>query len=428
MAQEVGKSVFIHVSPPDPSSNLPAHVVKAQSNSGLTDPQVTKVLNKEFVNFEATFGSADSKLLARKYSITEFPTYLFLNPDGALVHRVARNSTNPQYYLHHINLFKSKRTGENNLSYYQQEYERGRRDRAFLKKYMLLQKDLGINVSQDLLEEYVNQLPVSMADSFPEVVFIHEFGPVVDSKAIKFARLNGEMVNKLYKTLPLAQRVAINNKIIGNTSRQAIEHNDRALALKGASFARGTWGNDYRKAQRTYDNNMLRFYGATNDTANHLLSLITYYDRYYMPVSVDSVEKMMVGEEALRETNREKHEEDIKAIPKGTTRETQTVVRISKSSPSQSFYSNLNNAAYQVYLSGTTNEAYLNRAMAWSKRTISESPKPAYYDTFAHLLYRLKFFSEAEAMQEKAVELARKEKVPTTYLEQELLKIRQRKL
>jgi len=66
--------------------------------------------------------------------------------------------------------------------------------------------------------------------------------------------------------------------------------------------------------------------------------------------------------------------------------------------------------------------------MLWSKRSIELSPKSTFYDTYAHLLYKLKFYDEAESMQRIAVESGRAEKTDTKILEREYEKIKKRSL
>ena len=94
----------------------------------------------------------------------------------------------------------------------------------------------------------------------------------------------------------------------------------------------------------------------------------------------------------------------------------------------QAFLRDLNNGAWGVYQTGTRNGQYLWRALQWSKRTVDPDPAAHNYDTLAHLLYRLRFFSEAVAMQEQAVATARQQKASTNGFERELEKIKKRTL
>lgn len=277
----------------------------------------------------------------------------------------------------------------------------------------------------------MNALTGKAFDSFSEVVFIHRQGPVVDSKAFKLARLDQSIVDSLYQTLPLADRVKINNLIISNTMQQAIAKKDSLLALKGANFARGTHSNDYLKGQKVFQNHLIRFYGSTGDTAQYLQQMVSYVDHFYMSVPIDSVTQMLAADSAVLAAGRKRAEQLNQRIFAGDSIQLQDESRVqtfNQPLTGMEHLSMLNNSAYAVYRSGTTNKQYLARALIWSERTVELAPNPAVYDTLAHLLYRLALYSEAEAMQQKAVEMAREENANTEHLQEELKKMKQRTL
>jgi hypothetical protein len=60
------------------------------------------------------------------------------------------------------------------------------------------------------------------------------------------------------------------------------------------------------------------------------------------------------------------------------------------------------------------NNDYLFKVLIWIRRAIEISPKPAFYDTYAHLLYKLKMFEEALSMQRKALDLAKETKIDSS--------------
>lgn len=94
--------------------------------------------------------------------------------------------------------------------------------------------------------------------------------------------------------------------------------------------------------------------------------------------------------------------------------------------PAPAFLNELNTGAWNVYLTGTRNRRYLTQAAEWSKRTVDLAPRAAYYDTLAHLLYRLRFFAEAEAMQQQAVAQAAPDGMSPDQFAQELRKMKAR--
>jgi len=66
----------------------------------------------------------------------------------------------------------------------------------------------------------------------------------------------------------------------------------------------------------------------------------------------------------------------------------------------------LNSAAWDFYTLGTRNSNYLSKALLWSKRSIEMDPLPAYYDTLAHIFYRMGLYDEALLNQNKSIELS----------------------
>ena len=96
-------------------------------------------------------------------------------------------------------------------------------------------------------------------------------------------------------------------------------------------------------------------------------------------------------------------------LPAGTAKTT-IAQAVSAGSPPFSFPMELNNAAWNVYQTGTRNSQYLWRAAQWSKRTVDLAPAAYNYDTLAHLLFPLRFFYEAEAMQQHAVAMAARQR------------------
>lgn len=77
---------------------------------------------------------------------------------------------------------------------------------------------------------------------------------------------------------------------------------------------------------------------------------------------------------------------------------------------------------------GKKSPNHLTKAMLWSKRSVALKPTSAYYDTLAHILYRLGFYAEAESTQVEAIECAKSEKRDYKNLQAELIKIKTKAL
>jgi hypothetical protein len=137
-----------------------------------------------------------------------------------------------------------------------------------------------------------------------------------------------------------------------------------------------------------------------------------------MRLTVDSVRKR----DSLNYLIARKNAREISKTTNNNTTERSFGFTYSK----DSFATELNNAAYTFYQMAGNKSDYLLKAMLWSRRALELSQKSAFYDTYAHLLYRLKFFNEAESMQLKAIETGKSEKIDVERFQEEYDKIRKR--
>ena len=429
-ARQQNKPVFLLLSPPPTPANLPAAIKAERNKSGLSAPAVADKFNQAFLNKELAFGTAEMGAAARRYNVTSYPSYLYFSPDGSLLYRRFGNISNVEQYLKDVAAAQQAQQDPQNLSSLAAEFKGGNRDPELLKRYVLKCRDLHLPVEPAVLNAYAQQLPAKAFYQPTEVLFILESGPVVGSQAYQLTRLNQQLIDSLYRVLPLPQRMAINGLIIKNTMAQATAAKDRSLAEKGANFARSTWNNDYARGGRTYERNMLAFYQSTKDTTAYLRQAVPYYERYYLNLPADSVKKALVALQAFRQRQPallqrldSAARQRARGLRPGAVASTVQQITVG---PPAAFLQELNNGAWAIYQTGTRNKNYLTHAITWSKRTVDLDPAAYNNDTLAHLLYQLGFFAEAEAREQRAVELARQEKVAASSYQQALEKMRKR--
>lgn len=292
--------MFVLVAPPTPGGSVPAAIKAQYGKSGLDAPAVVAQLNKGFLSKELPFGTAETAAVLSKYNVTAYPTYLYFDPEGNLLHRRFGMASLPEPYLKDLDAAQQAQADPHNLRALEADYQRGNRSADFLKQYLTKYDQLGQTVDPALLNEYAEKLPAQAFYQGSEVLYILEKGPVVGSKAFQLSHLSQKLIDSLYRVLPYPQRTAINNRIIKNTSAQAIATKNRE-ASQGANFARGTWQSSYQQGAQSYESNMLAFYQATKDTTAYLRQAVPYYERYYMNISADSARKAVTALQQLRQ-------------------------------------------------------------------------------------------------------------------------------
>ena len=152
-----------------------------------------------------------------------------------------------------------------------------------------------------------------------------------------------------------------------------------------------------------------------------------HFDRIITNVSADSARKAVAVQQARQLLEQSTGPPVPANLPADAFR-VSTVRAVTVDPSPASFLQSLNNGAWGVYQTGSRNPQYLSRALLWSKRTVDLAPAAYNSDTLAHLLYRLDFYSEAEARQAQAVAFALKDKTSPIPYQQELQKVRKRTL
>lgn len=395
-----------------PKRSFLQNISKASYASAIDDKAVIKKINSHFVFCRTTLTDRSIRYITVKYNITKFPCYLFFHPNKDLFYKDFGNSLDKNKYLEMLNSAK-KAANEKSLSDLEHDYLSNKGDNVVLKKLIDARKRIGITNNAQLIENYVENLKVSDFDNYQTVLYILEAGPFSNGKAYKFANLNRKIVDSIYKKEPLQKRIDFNNYIIKNTMDDAIKHRNIQKAQASANFSSGTFGKDYVRGSKSYASEMLRYYSAVSDTANYFRNAVYYYDTYYMNLSADSIKKLEI-----------KSRKNITGTPffgiaGSPSFSTAKIDSIQKANPSakiitktfttssqyNSYANELNNVAWRFYILGTKNINYLAKALIWSRRSIELDPQPGYYDTMAHILYRMEYFSEAIKTQQDAIEI-----------------------
>jgi hypothetical protein len=383
------KPVFILLSPP-PFQNVPAH---ASFDSGFDTKEVIDFYNKNFTSYKAdvtdSSGAKDTK--------------------GQIIYKGSGNAALPAKYLDMAKQALARFASGKTISNYEELHLAGSMTADQLKDYITLKEELELFDNAPLIDEYVNFLTIKSFEDYDQVLFILKAGPYAYGKAYNLCRTNPKIVDSIYKKEPLALRSAINNHTILNTRNEAIKTKNIRMAQNNATFSSGTWGKNFREAGKASTLEMIYYYKAIKDTASYYRQASFLYDTYYMNISADSAKKLQKQiVDNLRPTPSAKA--NIKSITdttgKGAGIKKITYSQMVAVSSSSDVANVLNNAAYEFYSSGTRNTNYLYKALIWSKRAIDLRPTAGYYDTLAHLMYRLDFYDDAVLNQKKAIDMA----------------------
>ena len=130
---------------------------KYMAKNIFTKEEAGAYYNENFLNLKVDAEkSEDGKMIAKQFEVTGFPTCLFIDGNGELVYRFMGGRALKQFIdegKKALDAYKARPE----LKKYTRQYEKGKRDKAFLERYFLLKDRSGLNCS-DVLCDYFAQL------------------------------------------------------------------------------------------------------------------------------------------------------------------------------------------------------------------------------------------------------------------------------
>ncbi len=118
-------------------------------------PEVGEYYNENFVNLMLDMEKPENREISQKYEVRAFPTYLFLDSEGELVHKALGSMPADRF----IEVAKQAADSENNLMALQRKLDRGDRSYATVKQFIDA-NPYDSNVG-NLINEYFTTLPES---------------------------------------------------------------------------------------------------------------------------------------------------------------------------------------------------------------------------------------------------------------------------
>lgn len=405
------KLVFLHL---EDSKCQQCNDVATQ---GFNSTLLKEKFEKNFVSLRANVETERGRKLAEKFEIRGALISLFIDADGNILNRFNGSTSRAATYEEQADIALGRKD-KKHLSDYEKEYKAGARSSVFLKEYMLSRKEVSLP-ADDLLDEYVGQLPVDSLNNYEVVKFIYKQGPSLDSKVYKViqAVTPRTLIDSIYKSVPPNEAVEMNKAIIETTFRKAVQKRDRGLAYQLGGFTQGTYQRDYAQAQLASTRSLLRYYYAVKDTAEYINTVENFLDFNHMRLTVDSLKRLDASEMKKMQNNQVKNKGLNRPFPGMQGQPSQVAVStFSFSPPSQYFHVELNEHAWHIYEMSNKSKD-LENGLKWSMQSMLFSDAlnkdkghpyrlgiPAYMDTYAHLLYKLGRKDEAIEWQTKAVE------------------------
>jgi thioredoxin-related protein len=308
--------------------------------------EVGDVFNAKFVNAKIDMEKGEGLDIAKKYNIRAYPTYIFVNGDGELVHKGLGSMPAPKF----IEVGNAAADPERQFFTQKKKYEAGNNSQEFLKKFSTACREIQ---ESKLAEEVANTYLKGEKDWLTQenMTYISGFVKNIDSDLFKFVLKNrAAFENQL--GVPLVGDMLEGNAIRGLAGKFYNRRDASFEKEKAIEYAKSiNLPNDI--TEKATDYLQMFSYQNKRDMPNYLKAAVAFYDKY---------------------------------PPEDTN--------------------TLNSVAWTFYES-TDDRLLLEKALAWSLKSIGISPQYPFLDTAAAIYFKLGNKQKAKEYAEKAISKAK---------------------
>ncbi|WP_375444320.1 thioredoxin family protein [uncultured Fibrella sp.] len=375
---------------------------KLMAKQAFPDKTVGDLFNANFVSYQIDAEKGEGIAVAKQYTITAYPTSLFVSADGSLIQRTIGYS-GIKGFLDEANKAVEAAKDPKPITVWDKEFVDGNHDATFLKGYLAKRAKLGMP-NADALETYLTVVPETEWVTPDNVDAISGNLTTSNSrafdallKAAKDMRGNSGQAKRLQTVMQAtgtalqrderqAKTEAELDQLINNRQNM-----NAMLSIKPVSdLDQKSMANDIRASFYKRTKNMVRYRELTTKMGNELLA-----------ISPDSLR-------AKDAASYQRFVDQSKLMP-DSVRSSANFLRFAanmKMVETQQMANKLNSLAW-TYFETMTDPSDLNKALAWSGRSLELERNPALLDTYAQLLGKLGRKKEAIQYEEEALAKAK---------------------
>lgn len=335
---------------------------KWMSKNIFPNDTVAQYYNSHFICAAIDMEKGEGIELAKKYEVHCYPTYLFIDADGNLVHRKSGTSTVQEFIgvgnvaLNPTNRFSSLKTN----------YEAEKISSPDLVRYMHFRQASCLSVDTQMTT-YFNSEASALLNNPDTWIMLRDFSNGIQSKAFQFLLSNREYFFAQHTADSVDQ---VMERVYGGAM-------GNCLYAKGGLDTIG-----YLKIKKEIIDGKFSFSESLTLQGDISFYQITKEWKLYSQTTVLYVNKYVEKDD----------------------------------------WNTLNSIAWEFY-ENIDDSIYLDTAIAWAKRSVAIDENYFNTDTYAALLYKRGKLAESKIQLEKAIELAKEDEIECDETKEMLKKI-----
>jgi thioredoxin-related protein len=375
-------------------------------------PEVIQKMNTNFINFKIDAEKGEGPDLARRYEVSAYPYLVWADKNQNILLTDAGYMPVGEFMKSVDNALNQYKEGR--LEDYENQYRSGKRDAVFMADFINKRHAMVMD-NRDLVEQYLLAIPATEQTSEKTLKLLSENTFTLNGKAIEI--LKNQSAFKKYGISTL--------ETVSNTM---MEYFRSALKAKNLDLLERLTTHNLQlnptEAGRQNERYRMEFYKNANNTPKYLETAQNLADKYLMNVSQEELKKQNMAHFQEFMMPYKTGKQDSVKIGKPRF---DAMKKLHSRYASINFASDLDGLAEEFY-KNVSDKTILQKAVSWSKKANEIDETPDYWNTYAHLLYKIGIKTEAIAAEEKALKLAQTLKGLTFKYEEELAKMKSGKL
>ena len=388
---------------------------KEMDKKTFTDPSVGDKFNARFINYKIDAEKGFGINLAKRYNVTSYPTCLFIDANENPVYKQEGLLRAPDL-LKEADMVLNNQANSKPLWTLDKLYNDGRRDSEFLNEYIAV-RSLYLNIdNRDLVEEYVKSLTPIQYSADKTLRIMVNNGFKIDGNAFDLLLKFREKAESLFEG-----GVEKVNRAFSQSINEVFD-----VALKGKNqvlFDKALAANLKvlpNTADRVNDKNKLGFYLAIKDVNKFSEAAEQYLDQYVMFVQIESIRKQDLWEyEKIMQNYKLGIRDSV-----GAGAVLYQNLKLNAKNTMARLTANELNEVVKVFYDQVEDKARLKKATEWAKRSLELVETPDAYHSYAQLMLKMGDKQMAMDIEQKAYDVALREKLDTQKFTAALEKMR----
>jgi thiol-disulfide isomerase/thioredoxin len=387
---------------------------KEMDKKTFTDVSVGDKFNARFINYKVDAEKGFGITLAKRYNVTSYPTVLFVDASENIMLKQEGLLRAPDL-LKEADIVLNNQTNAKPRWALEKLYNEGRRDSEFLAEFISVNSLFTID-NRDLVEDYIKSLTPIQYSSDKTLRIIVNNGFKIDGKAFDLLLRFREKAESLFEGGVEKVNRSFSQSI-NEVFSDALKAKNQLLFDKALAANLKALPNT---AERVNDKNKLAFYLAMKDVNKFSEAAEQYLDQYVMFVQIESIRKQDLWE---YEKIMQNYKLGIRDSVGAGAALYQNLKVNAKNTMARLTSAELNEVVKAFY-DQVEDKAKLKKATEWAKRSLELVETPDAYHSYAQLMLKLGDKQMAMDIEQKAYDIAIREKLDTQKFTSALEKMR----